>query len=590
MLFAGLLVFALGIMNYDSSRLVMNLFSLDGSMKSYTKDLYHAYRFPFLLLGGGLSLLCGLALAFFNKTKRLMGRILSNAERIWKQFWGDARQLWFDMTHPGFAVWEWLILVGLILLAFVGRWVWVQRPMMHDESYTFIAFAQQPFMKIISDYSLPNNHVVNSILIHILYIIFGNISPAIVRLPSLLAGVLCVPLAYIWARKQNGVLTAIVAAALVGYFPWLKLQSTNGRGYMLMAMFTMLMLILAKRVLEKKDLASWSLLILSTVLNFYTLPIALYPFGIIGLWLLGSAQGGNIAADYRGFWHFFRYLSVYVVFSGLLTLLLYSPIFLIGSGWDSLFNNPFVMSLDWNVFLQTLASRLGETLKEWQMGVPLWFSILIVMGIILSVFFHKQSNLEKPSLQFYTIIAIMLILVILRPNPWARTWAFIVPMLLVWAAAGWHLLVESVFRNKKFKGIAQKLMMSSLLIVTITLSIIHISKNLQYFKGEIGQEETVTLALKAILNSNDVVLTSVNFGPSFWYYFDLYGMPMNTIVHSDFEKGWQQAYLIVDDRENQNPLELLRGTPITESECPLEMLQEIYEYGHYQMYSCSGNN
>lgn len=590
LIFAGLLIFALGITNYDSSRMIMDHLSFDGSMKLYTEDLYHSYRILFMIVGAGISLTGVLGLVFSNSASQFMGRLMVKVKLHWKQFWGDAHQLWFDMTHPGYARWEWLILMGLILLAIIGRWRLVKRPMMHDESYTFIAFAQQPFMKMISDYSLPNNHVLNSILIHILYAAFGNISPAIVRSPALLAGVSCVPLVYVWARKQYGVLTAIVASALVGYFPWLKFQSTNGRGYMLMAMFTLLMLIFAKRVIEKKDLASWSLLIFFTVLNFYNLPIALYPFGIIGLWLLGSALSGNITADYRGFWHFFRYLSVYVVSSGFLTLLLYSPILLIGSGWDSLFNNPFVRPLDWDVFLPTLLSRLDETLKEWQVGVPLWFSILMGAGIILSVIFHKRSNLEKPALQFYTVIALLLIFVVQRPNPWARIWAFIVPMLLVWAAAGWHLFTESIVREEKFKRYANKLLMAALLIVTIALNLVHITKNLQYYHGELGQEETVTLALKEILNSDDIVLTSVGFGPAFWYYFDLHGMPMDAIVHSDQKKGWQRAFLIMDDREYQNPLEMYNGTQITVAECPLDSLQEIYEYGHYQVYSCSRKN
>ena len=590
MIIAGLLIFALGVTDYDSSRMIMNHFSLDGSMKSYTADLYHAYRFPFMLLGVVISVAGILGLVFFNSTSHWMGNRLAKSQRTWKHLWSDARQLWFDVTHPGFAGWEWLILIVLVLLAFVGRWIWVERPMLHDESYTFIAFAQQPLGNVISDYHLPNNHVLNSILIHIFYSIFGNISPLIVRLPALLAGVLCVPLVYVWARKQYGIYPAIISAALVAYFPWMISLSTNGRGYMLVAMFTVLMLILANRVREKKDWASWALFVFATVLNFYTVPIALYPFGIISLWLLVSAIRGDIAATYGGFWHFFRYMVVYGVFSAALTLLLYSPIFLFGTGWNSFFKNPFVAPLDWSDFLQTMAARLGETLKEWQLGVPIWFLIFLAAGIVLSVVFHRQSKSGKTSLQICTVIALIVIFAVQRPNPWARIWVFIMPMLLVWAAAGWSLFTERVIRNEKYTRIVQKLMLSGLLIVIIVLSIINISKNLQYYKGEKGQEETVTLALKSVLKADDVVLTSASFGPAFWYYFDLHKMPMNTIINQDFEKGWQHAYFILDDRDNQNPLDLTSGTPLTDAECPLDNLQQIDENGHYRIYRCTRNN
>ena len=310
----------------------------------------------------------------------------------------------------------------------------------------------------------------------------------------------------------------------------------------LVAIFTVLMLIFANRVREKKDWASWSLFILVTVLNFYTVPIALYSFGIIGLWLLVSAIRGEIAADYGGFWRFFRYLLNYGAISAALTLLLYSPIFLFGTGWNSFFNNPFVASLGWSDFLQTLGARLGETLKEWQFNVPIWFSILLALGIVLSVVFHRNSKSGKTSLQVCTLIALIVIFAIQRPNPWARIWVFIVPLLLGWAAAGWFLFIEWILRKKKYKEIAQKLLMSALLIVIISMSMINISKNLQYYKGEMGQEETVTLALKPILKPDDVVLTSTSFAPAFWYYFDLHGMPMDTITHQDFENRWHHAY------------------------------------------------
>ena len=162
-----------------------------------------------------------------------------------------------------------------------------------------------------------------------------------------------------------------------------------------MAMFTLLMLILAERVRVKKDWFAWVLLIFATVLNFYTLPIALYPFGIIGLWLFLSALWGDIAPEYGGFWRFFRYLVVYGLVSGILVFLLYSPIFLFGSGWDSFFNNPFVESLSWQGFLQTLPIRLGETIHDWQLDIPMWFSIVLGVGVLLSVIFHKQGKSGK---------------------------------------------------------------------------------------------------------------------------------------------------------------------------------------------------
>ena len=555
-------------------------------MDSFTLERYQVMHWPLLLAGGGIALVNGLGILFFRKTAHLFSRIGSKIWQFWKYFCDDARTFGSDFRHPNFTRWEWLILALLILLAFAGSWVWVEKPMQHDESYTFIAFARRPLIHIISDYHLPNNHVFNSILIHILYTIFGNSSPVIVRLPSLLAGVACVPLAYVWVRKQYGAFPAIIAAGFVAYLPWIKLQSTNGRGYMLMAMFTLVMLILAERVRGRKDRFAWVLLILATVLNFYTLPIALYPLGIVALWLFISAMRGNIARAYGGFWRFLRYLIVYGVLSGILVFILYSPIFLIGSGWDSFFHNPFVESLGWQAFIQTLPIRLGETLHDWQLDLPVWFAILLGVGIFLSVVFHRSSKAGKTSLQLCALVALTVIFVVQQPNPWTRIWTFILPVLLTWSAVGWFLAVHGLIRNEKKRDLPLKILLGVLLVIVVGLSGQHISQNLQYFRGEKGQEETVALDLRALVESDDVVLTSGGFGPAFWYYFDRYQMPLETIVNPDLESDWQNLYLVVDDRYESTSEEMMLGEGIEPDQCRSGSPEPLFSYGHYRVLVC----
>ena len=584
--FLGLFVLTLGSAKYPTSRAILDRFSRDRSMESFTQVRYQALRLPLVVVGGIISSLGGLGLVFFSKTKQLLCRVQAKAQHYWQQMCGNFKDFWSDMLRPGFAWWEWVILVVLVLLAFAGSWVWVEKPMQHDESYTFIAFAQRSLVNIISDYHLPNNHVLNSILIHLLYKAFGNPSPVIVRLPSLLAGVICVPLAFIWARKQYGAFAALVAAGFVGYLPWLKLQSTNGRGYMLMAMFTLLMLILAERVRVKKDWFAWVLLIFATVLNFYTLPIALYPFGIIGLWLFLSALWGDIAPEYGGFWRFFRYLVVYGLVSGILVFLLYSPIFLFGSGWDSFFNNPFVESLSWQGFLQTLPIRLGETIHDWQLDIPMWFSIVLGVGVLLSVIFHKQGKSGKIPMQLCVLLALTLIFIVQRPNPWTRVWTYLLPMVLTWAVAGWFLAVRGLVQKDEKRTLPNRILFTVLMLVLLGLSVQHVARNMQYLHGEKGQEEMIALELQPLITADDIVLTSSGFEPAFWYYFDRVGIPQNTIVNPDLESDWQNLYLIVDDRYEETPADLWVGDLSDLDGCGPDTLQTVFSYGHYQVYVC----
>lgn len=584
---SGLFVLTIGAAKYPTSRALMDRLSLDGSMESFTQARYQMLHLPLIVAGGIISSLGGLGLVFFSKTNQLLQRVQAKVQQYWQQIRNDLKTFWSDLLHPHFAWWEWVILVVLVLLAFTGSWVWVEKPMQHDESYTFIAFAQRPFLNIISDYHLPNNHILNSILIHVLHRIFGNPSPIIVRLPSLLAGVICVPLAFFWARKQFGRFAALVAAGFVGYLPWLKLQSTNGRGYMLMAMLTLLMLILAERVRGKKDGFAWILLIFATVLNFYTLPIALYPFAIIGLWLCLSALRGDITPAYGGFWRFFRYLVVYGLVSGVLVFLLYSPIFLFGSGWDSFFNNPFVESLGWQGFLQTLPIRLGETTRDWQLDLPVWFSIVLGIGVVLSLFFHRQGKSGKVPMQLCVLLALTLIFIVQRPNPWTRIWTYLLPMVLTWAAAGWFLAVRGLVQKDEKRTLPDRILLAVFMVILLGLSVQHIIQNMQYIHGEKGQEETVTSELQPLIHADDIVLTSSGFGPAFWYYFDMLGMTQSTIVNPDVESDWQNLYLIVDDRYDATPGELLERNLSELEDCRPEALETVISYGHYQVFVCN---
>lgn len=58
----------------------------------------------------------------------------------------------------------------------------------YDEAYTYLRFAGQPISGILSDYHVPNNHILHTILVHVSTGLYGNAVWAI-RLPAFLGGV-----------------------------------------------------------------------------------------------------------------------------------------------------------------------------------------------------------------------------------------------------------------------------------------------------------------------------------------------------------------------------------------------------------------
>ncbi|MEE4194068.1 MAG: glycosyltransferase family 39 protein [Anaerolineae bacterium] len=584
----GFIFLLLSIGQYETLQTFLNQLAPDGSLESFTPAFHAQFRIPFLFLGGILFILGGISATFRVRFKEMLEETIRWLPDFIKAIWEDAKEFFKLLIPQRMHWWEIALLLAIMLAAIAGRWTLINRPMMHDESYTFIAFARHDLRQVISDYHLPNNHIFNSVLIHFFYEWIGNPGPIVVRFPAFIAGILVCLSGYFFTRREYGQWPALAASAVLAVFPWLKLQSVNGRGYMLMALFTIWMLSLAFIVRRKRNRFAWVLLIFVSVLNFWTLPIALYPFAIITAWLLLSAIIGDMDDAYDGLWNFLKYLIGFGVASGVVTFLLYSPVFLMGSGWNSFFHNPFVTSLDWNAFTQTLPLRLTETLEAWRNEVPVPLAAFLLIGGIFYPQFRKSLTEHRVSLPLVTLLVLTVIFVIQKPNPWTRIWTYLLSLVIVWCVVGWFALAKTILKPEKLK-IIDPILAAAIMVVFLVFGIVHTSQNLDYFRGGKGQVETVTLWLddEFDLTEKDIILTSMDFSTAFWYYLDLHGIPLDTVLRLDEHTTIDLIYLIVDDRENEDYRELFAGQPIAPELCPPEVVELVHEYGHYTVYQCN---
>ena len=120
-----------------------------------------------------------------------------------------------------------LILLVLIMAAgFAVRWIMINRPMTHDESYSVYIWGSSSLRHTTNDYHLPNNHVFHSILVNLIYHTIGKI-PAFVRLPAFISGWLIIPFAYLLGRKMYNRHTGLLTAGLTAFSPFLIEYSTG---------------------------------------------------------------------------------------------------------------------------------------------------------------------------------------------------------------------------------------------------------------------------------------------------------------------------------------------------------------------------
>jgi hypothetical protein len=517
-----------------------------------------------------------------------LGLALVTGLRYWNTFRTFIRKVWEDTVlyinnlRPNKKEGRFLIaVVAIMVLATIYRLEDIYSSLHHDEAYTYVAFALS-LLAAITDYHLPNNHVFHSILVYFSTRLFG-IQPWAVRLPAFTAGVLLVPAVY-WLGKQfYGLWTALSAAMLVAWFPALIGYSNNARGYTMVALFTLLTFTLGNFVRKQNNLFAWLLLIIFSALGIYTVPVMLFPFGILFVWLFLEVQVEG-AGSYRSKVEFFYHWLAAGFLSAVLALLLYTPI-RIFTGPEMVFANGFVAPLPWADFLETLSHRFVEAWAEWTVGLPTYLILLLAAGWILSLIFHKRLSTTCVPLQLAAILWIAALLLIQRPNAWGKVWLFLLPPMLLWASAGWIGLLEKI-RPKFLGGVPVAGIVVGLVMVAGIQHAAWLVPQFPALWSVQGPEEKAVLYLKSQLQREDLIIVKAPDDAPVWYYAELHGIP-NT--NFDIRLPFSRAFVLVDTVEGQTPASVIEKRGPVPAMINIESCQLQETINKIQVYECLHN-
>ena len=173
----GLSLLLIVLLPFGTMKTLLNVLSRDGNLSLLRMD--NAVVFRFLIGASGLSLL-GLA---YLTGKHLWEMVI----RFIRQMWRDFRKFFsfsnISRSEKGFLV----SLSVVTILAGINRLALMESPMLHDEAYTVVTYADS-FFHALTDYSMPNNHVFHTLLVNLSVRAFG-LAPWSARLPAFLAGV-----------------------------------------------------------------------------------------------------------------------------------------------------------------------------------------------------------------------------------------------------------------------------------------------------------------------------------------------------------------------------------------------------------------
>jgi uncharacterized membrane protein len=313
--------------------------------------------------------------------------------------------------------------------------------MRFDEALNFMAFASKNLPTIIADYAQPNNHIFNTLLMHLTYQGFGN-HPIILRMSSWIPGILIIPLIYIAARQLFNREIALLASGLAAVSPPLIDLSVNARGYSLQTFFTILLVWLGWRLKLYNRTRDWLVFAVVSALGFLTIPTMLYPMGGVALWLLLTIWFDTQRKDRDSV------LQNYVVallLGGVLTVVLYAPV-LIFSGLDRLIANASVLPYSPQDYLATFGDVWISFGNYLGWGTP--FPVILLVMAFIGILVHRHLSKSTWSPFLAALIWLVPVLLIQRVWPYPRTITPLIPLYLIACAVGIFFVFRLVTRSK----------------------------------------------------------------------------------------------------------------------------------------------
>jgi len=419
-MFPAIILACLGASSSDTLQFAFRSIDVDRSIRTVPAHYLPLLRGSLL----GLALANGLGAYLLYRQRTNLAMRLAPLRLGFRSL---ARQIQTDWELWRHANWKLeASTVGLLLCAgILFRWREMQLPLSVDEAITFVFFSSRSWIDILSDYSIPNNHILNTSLMAVSQFLFGS-GPLALRLPAFLAGVLSIPLLYWFVRREFDGKAALLAVALAASAQPMVEFSSVARGYSFILLFFLISLLSLSYWKEVPSIGAQTVFVLAFALSLYASPPALLAQGTAVLWLLLSSPRAQLKSTV---W--------FLICSGLavatFVIVLYSPAIL-RVGLHSLVANPYAQSMSVGAFLQDTRVRSIQTLSCW-MHAPPFVRMLFVAGLAVSIVKFRtlrECKLLLPS----ALLFLGLFLIVERVTLQIRFLTYIFLILIIYSALG----------------------------------------------------------------------------------------------------------------------------------------------------------
>lgn len=453
----------------------------------------------------------------------------------------DLRAFWRSEPGDHRAALIVIVLTG-VALRLLNLW----QPMRYDESVTYLEFIRHPLSQALSRYDQPNNHVFHTLLAKGSAAAFGN-APWALRLPAFLAGVALIPLAYAVARALHNARAALIAAALVASSGVLALYSTNARGYSIVVLAFLVLVLIAARLIHAPSARLWAAFAITSAIGVWTVPVMLYPLGAAALWLALS-----LAVDGRK--RELAWLAGALAAGVALTLIVFGPVFS-RAGITAIARTNLAAPTEWTQFLGDLAMAGWDTLRSWGLGLPPVVYAAVLAAAATALARHKQLTSFRVGLPLAAFVWSAWLLVATHRAPSPRIWLWCFPVLAALAGAG---LVSVLEQSKRAVRVAAQVpFVAALIAVGGAASVAASGAVLQTRDtGTFVDAEATAMQLAPILRPGDRVIAAIPTSGPLAYYFHRLGIDP-AYLRLD-EADAQRLIVVVNEGENETAEEVLQ--------------------------------
>jgi hypothetical protein len=313
--------------------------------------------------------------------------------------------------------------VALLAIFFIiGVWLRVRElnnPIGTDEASTWLYYASKPLIVGVTIWSSPNNHLLNTLLMHISGAIFGPHEWAL-RLPAFIAGLSLIPLAYATSRVfyRRG---ALIAAGLVAASPVVVAYSTDGRGYAMMAAFALIAAMAMATLLRTGNSIAALLFAIAVALGFASVLVMITLFLFIVVWAIVEQPSRWTA------------IVIACLLAGAFTMLAYYPVFVI-SGPTSIATNGYNAPSTLDHFLDDVPYMSHAIAIRLLVGFPRILQFAAALAFLAALVLHRRlSSFRYPI--WIGFLAVLAFTFAERYLPPSRIWFAFLPFFFITIAA-----------------------------------------------------------------------------------------------------------------------------------------------------------